>query len=208
MERRAFTPQPGTRPYRQVARARSQRRTQEALLDVALEEVFNDSWHDVSLESLASRGGVTKQTLLRHFGSKEGLFLQAIARVGAQVMEQRWTVPEGDVRGALDNLIDHYEEWGERSLRIGAWERKRSGVFAKLSKAARMVHYAWVERAFAPWLRDLDDQARARRRAALIAICDVNTWWLLSHDLELPRAEVHATLAAAVEGLLAARSPQ
>jgi hypothetical protein len=44
---------------------------------------------------------------------------------------------------------------------------------------------------------------RERYRAALIALCDVHTWWLLSHDLGFERAEVRATLANAIERLLA-----
>lgn len=195
-------PKADPRPYRQVARAQSQRRTQEALLDAAVDEFYKDRWHKTSLEALSAKVGVTKQTLLRHFGSKDGLLLQALMRSGAQVLEQRWSAPKGDVKGTLDNLIDHYEEWGERALRIGAWQQKGPAVLAKLSQAARGVHYSWVEYAFEPWLESLEEQARVRRRAALIAICDVHTWWLLAHDLELPRAQVHATLTEAVEALL------
>ena len=49
---------------------------------------------------------------------------------------------------------------------------------------------------------------RRRRRAALIALCDVHTWRLLSHELELPRAEVRATLIDAVESLISEESKQ
>ena len=37
---------------------------------------------------------------------------------------------------------------------------------------------------------------------ALIALCDVHTWWLLSDDLGLDRAEVRGTLIDAIEALL------
>ena len=43
---------------------------------------------------------------------------------------------------------------------------------------------------------------RRRRRAALIALCDVHAWWLLSHDLELSRAQVRAILIDAIERLI------
>jgi len=45
-------------------------------------------------------------------------------------------------------------------------------------------------------------RACARRRAALIAICDVHVWWVLAHDLRLPRPEVRRTLIEAIERLL------
>jgi hypothetical protein len=36
----------------------------------------------------------------------------------------------------------------------------------------------------------------------LIALCDVHTWWLFSHDLKLPRSEIHATLTEMIERLV------
>lgn len=60
----------------------------------------------------------------------------------------------------------------------------------------------WVEHAFKAWLDRLRGKARTRRRAALIALCDVHTWWLLSHDLGFARPEVRATLTQAIRSLL------
>jgi AcrR family transcriptional regulator len=191
------------RPYKKKARALAQERTREALLDAADEEFFNHQWQKTSLQTLAAKAGVTKQTLLRNFESKDGLLLHALLRGYSKVRDQRWSAPTGDIAGTVENLIDHYEEWGERSLRIGAWQQSGPALLAKLSQAARQVHYDWVEYAFAPWLAPLDGEARVRRRAALIALCDVHTWWLLSHDLGLERAEVQATLTDTIERLLA-----
>jgi AcrR family transcriptional regulator len=191
------------RPYKQVARARARERTREALLEVASEEFYGDRWQKTSLEALSAKAGVTKQTLLRHFGSKDGLLMQALARSASRVFDQRWEVPAGDVDAAVENLLDHYEEWGERSLRIGAWLDGGSAALAKLSGMARQVHYDWVGYVFGPWLEDLEEPGRARLRATLIALCDVHTWQLLSRDLGLPRSEVRATLAGAIEAVLA-----
>jgi AcrR family transcriptional regulator len=190
------------RPYNKVEREHSQQRTRDALLDAADEEFYGNRWHRTSLEALSKKAGVTKQTLLRHFGSKDGLLLQAMMRGAAQIFEQRWSTSAGDVAGAVENLLDHYETWGERSLRIGSWQ-SGPAVLGKLSQGARQVHYSWVEYAFAPWLESLDEPARTRRRAALIALCDVQTWWIMSHDLGLERAEIHATLTDAIERLFA-----
>lgn len=186
-----------------MARARAQERTREALLEAASEEFYGDRWQKTSLEALAARAGVTKQTLLRHFGSKEGLLMQALASSASQMFDQRWSVPAGDVDGAVANLLDHYEEWGERSLRVGAWLDGGSPALAKLSQMARQVHYDWVAYVFGPWLEGLGEPGRERRRATLIALCDVHTWQLLSRDLGLPRTEVHATLTAAIEAVVA-----
>jgi AcrR family transcriptional regulator len=189
------------RPYKQVARAKAQERTRDALLDAALDEFVGDRWQKTSLEALSARAGVTKQTLLRHFGSKDGLLMQALIHGASQVFDQRWSVPAGDIDGAVENLLDHYEEWGERSLRIGAWQSGPT-MLAKLSQMARQVHYDWVEYVFEPWLEGLEEPARARRRATLIALCDVHTWHLLAHDLGLARAELHATLTDALKAVV------
>lgn len=191
------------RPYKQVARARGQQRTRDALQDAALDEFYEGRWQQASLEALSAQAGVTKQTLLRHFGSKDGLLVQAVGRDAKQVLDQRRSVPAGDIGGAVENVLDHYEAWGERSLRVGAWLQSGPPMLAGLSQAARQFHYEWVEHAFGHWLEPLSGKARARRRAALIVLCDVQTWWLLSHDLRLKRSEVHAILTDLVERLLA-----
>ena len=191
-----------TREYRQVERAKAQERTREALIEAAANEFFEGNWLKTSLDSLSHKAGVTRQTLLRHFGSKDGLLMQSLMRGAAQVRDQRWSTPTKDIPGAVDNVLDHYEEWGERSMRIGAWQTGPA-MLAMLSNGARQFHYAWIEYAFGQWLEDLDEKARARRRASLIVLCDVQSWWILSHDLGLARAEVHAILTNLIERLLA-----
>jgi AcrR family transcriptional regulator len=191
------------RPYKQVARAEAQERTRDALLDAAIDEFYGDRWQKTSLEALSARAGVTKQTLLRHFGSKDGLLLQALIRSASQVFDQRWSVPPGDIERAVANLLDHYEAWGERALRIGAWQSNGPAVLAKLSQMARQVHYDWVGYVFAPWLEGLEETECERRRATLIALCDVQTWWLISNDLGFARAELQVTLTKAIEAILA-----
>jgi AcrR family transcriptional regulator len=190
------------RRYKQVARAQAREHTRDALLNAADEEFYRGSWPNASLEALAKRAGVTKQTLLRHYGSKEGLLLHMLVRSATQVHDQRWSAPRGDISGVVDNLLDHYEVWGERSLRIGAWLNGGSSLLSMFSRAAREVHYNWVAHAFGPSLESLEGQARARRRAALIAICDVQTWWLFSHDLKLERSEIHAILTDMIDRTL------
>jgi AcrR family transcriptional regulator len=190
----------GTRPYNQVARAKGQQRTRDALIDAAVSKFFAGAWERASLEAIAASAGVTKQTLLRHFGSKEGLLEQALLRGYHEVRDQRWATPRGEISAAVENLLEHYETWGERALRIGSVDGGGE-VMTEIGRIARQLHYDWVEHAFGPWLDRFRGQDRVRRRAALIAVCDVHTWRLLSHDLGLSRAEVRATLIQAIESL-------
>jgi AcrR family transcriptional regulator len=190
-----------TRPYRQVARAQARQRTRDALIAAAQGEFFAGRWEEASLEAIAASARVTKQTLLRHFGSKDGLLERALEQGFNEVRDQRFNAPSGDVAGAVENLLEHYERWGERAIRIGAVDGLGE-VAAGLGRRARQLHYDWAEHAFGSSLGRLSAKDRAHRRAALIALCDVHTWWLLSHDLELPRAEVRATLIDAIESLI------
>jgi AcrR family transcriptional regulator len=194
------------RPYKQVAREQSRQRTREALLDAAEEELAKGGWSQASLDALAAKAGVTKPTVLRHFGSKEGLIEAAIRRTSEIVRKERARAPVGDVPGAVRNLLDHYERWGSLVMRVLA-EEHRISLVHKMTDRGRQVHYDWVDQTFGPQLQGLDEEARRRRRAALIAICDVHTWWLLSHDLGLGRAEISATLIDLVERLLAQNDP-
>ncbi len=189
------------RPYRQVARAEAQQRTRDELIAAAQREFFAGRWEETSLEAVAASAHVTKQTLLRHFGSKEGLLERAIERGYGEVRDQRFNTPRGDVAGAVENLLEHYERWGERAIRIGAVDGLGE-VAAGLGRRARQLHYDWVEYAFGSSLQRLSAKERRRRRCALIALCDVHTWWLLTRDLKLPRAEVRATLINAIEKLI------
>jgi AcrR family transcriptional regulator len=190
-----------TRPYRQAARAQAQQQTRDALIAAAQGEFFAGQWEETSLDAIAASARVTKQTLLRHFGSKDGLLEEALERGFNEVRDQRFDAPVGDVAGAVDNLLAHYERWGERAIRIGAVDGLGE-VAAGLGGRARRLHYDWVEHAFGSSLGRLSAKDRRRGRATLIALCDVHTWWLLSHDLELPRAEVRATLIDAIKRLI------
>src|SRR5690348_6392232 len=73
---------PPKRQYRMRARARSTEATRETILDaveVAFEELLFD---EITLEAIAERSGVSVQTILRHFGSKEGLYAASMLHVG------------------------------------------------------------------------------------------------------------------------------
>lgn len=195
--------EPAARPYRQVGRAEQYERTREALLDAAETTFFAGRWDAASLTGLAALAGVTKQTLLRHFGSKAGLREAAMERAMARVRDQRWAAPTDDVAGAVANLLDHYEAVGERALMIGRLGGgEATGEDATTLTTSQAMHHEWVDHAFGGRLGALPDPVRGRRRAALITLCDVQTWWILSHDLGQSRPETQATLTEAIERLL------
>ena len=174
------------------------------MLDAADEELSRGGWSKTTLDKLAAKAGVTKQTALRHFGSKEGLIEAAIRRTSEIVRKERARAPVGDVPGAVRNLLEHYERWGALVMRVLA-EEHRLSLVRKATDRGRQVHYDWVDYVFSPQLEGLDEPVRLRRRAALIGLCDVQMWWLLSHDIGLERAEIQATMIEAIEGVIGER---
>jgi AcrR family transcriptional regulator len=181
------------RPYRMVARAKAAQATAARLLDAAVTQFTDQPYEDVSLEEIAQAAGVTKRTLLRRFGSKDALFVAAMDHAAHEMMRTRDAAPVGDVAGAVTNLVDHYERWGENRLRLLAQE-DRIPVVADNVQGGRRYHWSWVEQKFAPLLAGLEGSARTRRIAALVAITDVYTWKLLRRDLRLSRSDTEQLL--------------
>lgn len=170
-----------SRTYRQEKRARSTRRTREGLLAAAMQLFWEKPFEETSLAEIATAAGTTPQTLLRHFGSKEGLFEAALQASTDQVRAERDAAPVGDVTGAVANLAEHYQEWGERVLRLLAREDV-SAEAGRITAQGRLLHARWVERTFAPQLDAFRGEARARRLDGLIALTDVFFWKVLCLD--------------------------
>jgi AcrR family transcriptional regulator len=189
-----------SRTYTKVARAEAEQQTRAALIAAADEAFLSGPWEQASLESIAQSAGVSKQTLLRHFGSKDRLLEQTLRLAIPQVKKQRFSAPTDDIPGAIDNLLDHYEERGGRAMR--STNLDVGGPLAELAQLSRQFHYDWIDYAFGRWLAPVPSAERARLRGALIAICDVQSWWILAHDLGLSRAEVRATLIICIRRLL------
>ena len=181
------------RPYRMVARAEAAASTHARIVDAALARFSERPYDDVSLADVARDAEVTVQTVLRRFGSKEGLAEAATALGLERVRAQRWAAPSGDVDGALRALLEHYEEWGERSLRFLAQE-ERVPAMRRVVSAARALHHEWVDHVFAGRLARGRGAARVRLRARLVAVTDVCVWKVLRRDLGLDPATVAATL--------------
>ena len=189
----------GTRTYTKRTRATTEQATRSALLDAAETTFFERDWDRTPLEAIAAQAGVTKQTLLRHFGSKDGLLEAAYRRGFERVRAQRFGVPAGDVEAAIDVLVDHYEELGPRALRLGA---HTGGPGAAFAEAARALHRDWVRHAFGDRLAGVPAPEHDRVLAALVVVCDVHAWSILARDLGLPGPEVRATLITTVRRLL------
>ena len=168
----------------------------DAVIGLHMERYYDQ----ITLDDVAKRAGVTVQTVLRRFGSKDGL-IDAASEVGRErIVSQRSEAPVGDIAGAVENLVDHYEEWGESALRLLAQE-DRVPAFRKTTDVGRDVHYEWVERTFEPLLAERSGEARERLRAELVAVCDVFFWKILRLDLGLSREQTELAIRETIFAL-------
>ncbi len=186
-----------------VARAESVAATREQILDAAVETFWSAPTTEIPLDGVASLAGVSLQTLIRHFGSKKGLLAAAVQRETSRVQRQRDEAPAGDVEGIVRVLLNHYEDLGDRVLRVLA-EEQRTEQLRELVDIGRATHKAWCERVFASALSELQGVERQRRLAQLVAICDVYTWKLLRRDARLSRRQTELALVELLQALMEA----
>lgn len=184
-----------TRAYSMELRAASAQVTRDRILDVAFAAFLEHWYDDVTIASVAERAGVSGQTVLNHFRSKEGLFTAVHDRFGDEVVERRYRPEPGDVRGAVEALVEDYEVTGDAVVRFLALEEKVPSL-APLLALGRKGHREWVETMFqAPELTP-----------ELVVATDVYTWKLLRRDQGLSRDETFASILRIVEALLERRT--
>jgi AcrR family transcriptional regulator len=189
------------RPYRMEARAEAATATRASIAGawLALSRILD--YDEITLDLVAERAGVAVQTVIRHFGSKEQLFVTVARDVAAEEASLRELTSVGDVEEAVRAVVGHYERIGEIVLRLLGQENRFPAI-REITDEGRRIHYEWVERAFAPFLADANRTERRRRRAQLIALTDIYTWKLLRRDLGLGTRETTAAMAQMVNAVL------
>jgi AcrR family transcriptional regulator len=183
-----------------MRRAATTAGTRDRIIHAMLQLAFEHAYEDITLASIAREAGVSHQTVLNHFESKEGVAAAAAAVLGRETQEARDKAQTGDPAGAVTALIGEYERFGDANVRW-ALSAERLGSLAPLLDQARAGHQAWLQRIFA----DVLPKAPGRRRQVVLALhaaTDVYTWKLLRRDLHLTRAETETIMVRLVNGVL------
>lgn len=193
-----------TRAYRLGVRADARALTRERILS-AMVGLYRERYFDeITLDEVARRAGTTTQTVIRHFGGKDGLIAAAGEEMSRRVSADRNAGPVGTLRVEIRKLVGHYEEWGDIVLRSLAQEAKFAPI-AVLMDGGREIHVAWVERVFASFLVRRRGRSRERRLAQLVAITDVYIWKVLRRDRGLDADETARAIEEILESLDGAR---
>lgn len=187
------------RAYQMVMRADAVEGTRGRILEAAYELWRAEAYDDVSLERVAERAGVSKQTLIRHFGSKDQLLIATVDWQRPREEAARAAEP-GNVPAAVAALVARYEQMGDANVRLLALE-DRVPAIQYLLQQGRESHRQWVERAFEPFLPAHGNAAHRRRVMAFYAATEVMVWKLLRRDFRLSRKLTEAVLLELVSGL-------
>lgn len=191
-----------TRAYRQNVRARAAEQTRRNVMEAAVALWRKRDWEQVTLSDIAKEAGVTSQTVLRRFGSKDGVVDACLEERASGIEARRDRAPVGDPEGALDVLLDHYERDGDDVLRTLGLE-ERSAVARRIVQHGRDHHRAWCARVFAPYLPTPRARSYAARLDAFVAATDLSLWKLLRRDLGRTPAQTRQVLTDLVRGLVA-----
>lgn len=192
----------GTRPYDMTERARAAAATGKRILDAARNRFSTMTFDQVTLNDVADDAGVTVQTVIRRFGSKEDLFTYLAERESARILAEREPggSTDGSLEAALQTLVDHYERDGETVLNLLAQE-SRFPMIAEVVASGRDFHEKWVEEHCRSVLEGAKGKELGRRLQAAVAATDIYTWKLLRLDRGLSRDEVIKTMRILLEGL-------
>jgi AcrR family transcriptional regulator len=194
------------RTYRMKARAEASSRTAQRILAATIELWRERPMDEVTLQAIADRAAVSVQTVIRRFGSREGVVAACIDSDAAGVRTERDQAPVGDVDGAVEILIAHYERDGDAVLRTLALEERIAAAEA-ITEAGRAAHRAWCARVFAPYLPAPGADGHDTRLDAFVAATDVYLWKLLRRDLGRSAGETKLALRALLDGLAALPLP-
>ncbi len=191
-----------TRVYTQTTRAAAAEVTRQRILRAAFTLQAEKLSAAISLDDVAALAGVSVQTVLRRFGTRDALFEQSIALINEQIAEER-RAPVGDVAAAVQVLVGHYELRGGFALLMLAQETSSEHV-RQMSEAGKQTHRRWVAEVFAPYLAPLPPATRDEVVDLLVVATDVYTWKLLRRDRGLTRPQTERRMNTLVTAVLPA----
>ena len=184
-----------------VNRSESMSQTRRRILKATLELATEKLTVEIVLADVAARSGVTVQTILRHFRSRDGLFDAAVGFGGQEVAAER-AAAVGDISSAFDAIVNHYELRGDWVIALLGQENSDERIKG-ITTPGKQLHREWVEQIFARELLERSGIDRTMLADLLAVATDVYTWKLLRRDRDLSRDETQQRMRYLVDAILA-----
>jgi AcrR family transcriptional regulator len=188
------------RPYRMHARAEAAEATRVRILETARKLWWEHYYDEVSLQEVADGAGVSLQTVIRRFGSKDGLLAAVSQHISPGVMAEREAIPPGDIDAVVKHLVPHYEEFGDPMLRLQALEDRIPAVKEAL-RLPRSWHRQWLARTFAELLPGSGAADYNWKLGMFAAAVDLHTWQVLRREQGLSVEETARAMREMLERL-------
>lgn len=165
-----------------------------------LADATNDEFR---LEDVAQAAGVSVQTILRAFGSKDGLVVATLETEAPDGVDFSAfaNIQADDLETFVRTVFSVYDKIGDLVIRALA-EEHRSPVFHKSLDVGRAYHVEWVSQVFAPYLDRRPPKERIVLFRALMAATDIYIWKILRRDEALSLEETIAAVAFTLKSLI------
>jgi AcrR family transcriptional regulator len=188
------------RSYKQGARAEATARTAETIVEVFAGFLETGWYNDISLERIAAAANVTVPTILRHFGSKEGILEAITVKFGDEILSRR-TVEPGDIDRAIAVIVEDYEITGDVVVRFLAQEDQIPAIRA-ITDFGRASHRRWCRQTFAPYFDGLAPDRQEWLNDSLVVALDLYTWKLWRRDRGRSAEDVRVFMKTLVLGMI------
>lgn len=189
------------RNYQMKARAKAKAQTGHDIIAAAVQLWKDYPLHEITLEQVAEKAGVTVRTVLRRFESKEGLFQASLQQEAHAVSQQRKEADSKDVPTALQGLLADYEAFGDANIRTLRVEEELPIAHQILQKG-RQFHREWCAQVFAPYLPPADHPDYETRLMAFYSATDVYQWKVLRRDFGKSKKATYQIMQSLVQGLI------
>jgi AcrR family transcriptional regulator len=193
--------QPSRRTYTMTARAdqmaRNDRNIAAAMVALWLELPI----HEITLEQVAERSGVTVRTILRKYGSKEGMIEASLESDEIDFERSRKGAEPGNISEILQVLLAEYEATGHAVVRTIAAEEQYPAAHKILAKG-RAYHRKWCARVFAPYLPEPGSDIYEAKLTAFITATEIYLWKLLRKDMGKSYEQTLQIFQLLIEGII------
>lgn len=196
-----MTTQDSKRTYQMSKRAEAAAQTESAIFSATATLWRERPFAEITLEAIAESAGVSVRTIIRRFGSREGLLETCIKNDASDIETDREKAKAGDIEGALDYLLKDYEAYGDAIIRTLAVEDQIDAAKSVL-KAGRLYHREWCERIFAPFLPKKSHSNYDQELTAFVAATELYLWKLLRRDLAYDLKQTKQTFLRLLNGLV------
>ena len=129
------------RTYEMSARADAVVVTRSRIAREAMALFLEHSFEEVTLARIAQAAGVSHQTVLNHFDSKDGVVFAVAELLKAERLPARYEAEPGDVAAAIHAVVGDYEGMGDANFR---WAASGPAVLDEV-RATGATYRPWTE---------------------------------------------------------------